>query len=416
MANTITIAPQPLVPFQSQQLDEAVAAVPASGSAPAAERTALPRPQWQIPNAGSGTNYEMLGLPMPRSNGDLAALLAQVSLSLERTTDEARKSEAIARLAGLAAQLTQFDLAPLGATVDRTTATRQRAEATEASLRAATDPLIAQRGGATSDAARAEIDLQIMAARIASLDARAADLRADLAAAPTVADKASIQAKLDDVIAARTTLAETRTGFADTFSAIERNQALLDAERAKPEKERNGTLIASLSSWLSTARENLPSVYSQLAAQGVPAVAADLTTLAGNTSSSRTLEQAARTALNTASTIAVAVARAAAAAYAATSTSENNQAAERDIGIDRTFVDIADTSKQIAARLSAVDEARASNIEENEKAGEQRLAALAAALVSALANIASVLASTGSLASGDAASAPPSRARTRIDA
>lgn len=208
-------------------------------------------PLWLVGTGDSRQAFELLGIRMPNANGDIAAMLAEVSLNLEKSIDESRKKRAISDFANLAAALAGAGLSSARADVEKTTNAVNGARSTLDETKARMEPLEEQRNAQNaridayrdeidsletaladpnlnpgaraglqdqladakaglSDAmqAREAIDIQLANVRIDGLDSQVANLEDRLAAAEPDSDEAdAIQAQLD---AARADAADAR--------------------------------------------------------------------------------------------------------------------------------------------------------------------------------------------------------------
>lgn len=219
----------------------------------AAANTALTVSQTQTPSGQGGQPLylgmdgfstlaaDVLGIRLPGTDGDIAALIAEASLNLEKSVDESRKSRAIAGLSGLSAALSTsglqkvYDewqnrrktlndakatlndvngqLAPLKSTLDAQNARIDDDRARISNLqKALQDPNLsdseraslqvqltaAQSSLADDLAARKTTDVALANLRIAFLGAQIQDLQAQLSRAePGSSDAAAIQDQID---------------------------------------------------------------------------------------------------------------------------------------------------------------------------------------------------------------------------
>lgn len=111
-------------------------------------------PLWLLGTGTSRNAFELLGIRMPQASGDIAALLAEVSMNMEATVAEGRKNRTIAGFAAAAATLVSLDVASLRETATRLQTAQEEAEATRDDLKQKTQavlPAIDQLNGTISD-------------------------------------------------------------------------------------------------------------------------------------------------------------------------------------------------------------------------------------------------------------------------
>jgi chromosome segregation ATPase len=227
----------PINPSGSGLATDAAAPLPKTELASTDQYT----PLWLVGAGASRQAFELLGIRMPNANGDIAALLAKVSLNLEQSIDESRKKRVVSDFASLTAALAGTGLATAQADVGKKTNAVDNAKTTLDETRARMEPLEQQRDvqnarihayrseianleaalddpeldpgaraalqaqltaskAGLSDAmqSREAIDIQLAYIRIDGLDSQVANLEAQLAAAEPDSEEAdTIQAQLD---------------------------------------------------------------------------------------------------------------------------------------------------------------------------------------------------------------------------
>jgi hypothetical protein len=135
---------------------------PAPAEAPAAAeapKTQNYTPLWLVESGGTGTSFQMLGIRLPNANGDLAALLAEVSLTLEQNVEENQTNRAKASLASLAGALSGFARETLQAELTRKTQALADTKATQADFKARTQGPLASQAAKTEEIAGLRQDI-----------------------------------------------------------------------------------------------------------------------------------------------------------------------------------------------------------------------------------------------------------------
>ena len=402
--------------------------VPSSDPAPvsaATSQAATPtqsyKPQWLVPSASGSSNFDMLGLPMPKASGDLAALIAQVSLSLESTVDEGRKMSAVAKLAGLASALSPLDNTALKSDLDKKQASEDRAKATKAALNTQATALGNERAAASGQVAQGAVDLRIQDERVASANREIADLRLDLAAAKPGSTEATnlqqqITSKESYRDAIQTSVSNTRSDITAYTNQVANYQKQIDAEKAKKDPDKpNPEEITRLETAKSASQTNLNQTYSNLKTAASNGLSADQATLAGTLTTKTAERAAAWTKLANSNVVGLALAQVAASAYQASQAQDNAGKASRDTGIDLEFQDIASELKDVSARKELTEAARDAEGDAFVDSARARAETVALALVRSVADIVAALLDVANLAVPKETGAGE-RNRVRIDA
>lgn len=402
--------------------------VPSSDPAPvsaATSQAATPtqsyKPQWLVPSASGSSNFDMLGLPMPKASGDLAALIAQVSLSLESTVDEGRKMSAVAKLAGLASALSPLDNTALKSDLDKKQGSEDRAKATKAALNTQATALGNERAAASGQVAQGAVDLRIQDERVASANREIADLRLDLAAAKPGSTEATnlqqqITSKESYRDAIQTSVSNARSDITAYTNQVANYQKQIDAEKAKTDPDKpNPEEITRLETAKSASQTNLNQTYSNLKTAASNGLSADQATLAGTLTTKTAERAAAWTKLANSNVVGLALAQVAASAYQASQAQDNAGKASRDTGIDLEFQDIASELKDVSARKELTEAARDAEGDAFVDSARERAETVALALVRSVADIVAALLDVANLAVPKETGAGE-RNRVRIDA
>lgn len=148
-------------------------------------------PIWMVNDSIGSNAFEMLGMRLPRASGDVAALLAQISLTLELSMDEAEKNKALSGLARFAAALGGYGVKALREMVIRTEGAVEGAATRRAEYGEASAGPVSQR-----DALNTQIGNYN--GQISSLEGQLAALETQLSKAKD-ADKPAIQVQINGV-------------------------------------------------------------------------------------------------------------------------------------------------------------------------------------------------------------------------
>jgi chromosome segregation ATPase len=379
-------------------------------------------PLWLVGAGDSRQAFELLGIRMPNANGDIAALLAEVSLNLEKSIDESRKKRAASDFAGLAAALASTGLASAQANVGKREDAVDNAKATLDEIKARMDPLEQQRDvqnarihayrdeienleaalsdpeldpgtravlsanlaaakAGLSDAmqSREAIDIQLSYVRIDGLDSQVANLEAQLAAADPDSEEAdTIQAQLD----------AARADAQDARAELEAFQQGPKTDAARDDFSKHN--IEALHASVKNLEDRLPGYEAALAS--------------------------AVNSLQTVMYFALAMAANFATVFQTQQSHQANHDGIRDQGIERAFERIVENLDEaseaalaLTKRLDRSDDARKSDIQ------RERVQAVASGIVSLLSDLVSTLSQldTAQLPAGFV---PPTAAnRIRLD-
>ncbi|MBC8130157.1 MAG: hypothetical protein H7Y08_07520 [Rhizobiaceae bacterium] len=183
------------------------------------------KPLWLAATPGSSNSFELLGLRSPRAMGDLAAMLAEVSLSLEKSIDENRKNTAVSRLAVFAGLLNQFNIGGAEAQVNRKEDAKNEATQTRDGFAATVGGLNAERGTSSiNSAARDSANVRLQEARIDNLNSQIGDLRTRLAVAPDDPEQAAVLSiRIGETTAAIASTGQEIAGIKSQLQALSDN-------------------------------------------------------------------------------------------------------------------------------------------------------------------------------------------------
>ncbi|MDC9823027.1 hypothetical protein PRN20_04725 [Devosia sp. ZB163] len=335
--------------------------------APAPEATGQSyTPLWMVNDSIGSNAFEMLGMRLPRASGDIAAILAQISLTLELSIDESEKNKTLSGLAKLASALGAYGVNALRETIARN----------EAGLATVTER-VADYGEASAGLVDDRNDLNATIAsyntQISSLEGQLSTLRDDYAKAKD-ADKPAILAQINSVTASLDTVKASRNEALGERKAVEISIAelkigTLEAQLADlqaqlattPAETAEATGLAIL---IADVGDKLTSMRSQLSAlrtdpytesSGNSRFASiDASFTGGFTNVQNTLGQRVSDGLTELQDIITMVLAIAAQAASSFNTSNANAAGEqgqREIAVERSFEDIASELKAASGRL-----------------------------------------------------------------
>jgi len=423
---------------------------PLSDAPPAGTTSQGYTPIWMVHDGASTNALQMLGIRTPNAQGDLAVLIAQASLTLDQTSDEARKNQALAGLAGLAAAIASFDIASLQATAARKQTLVDDATADQTDLTTALASLQSQRdtldSAITSDQQKVAADEQAVTtatqsvsslnAQIAALDPKASDYATKLASLQTQLGTAQAQlttaqaqldtdkvqlhsdrvsrsqvdvkleqaniAGLDDQIAHVTAELKNAPAGSDEATAL---QATLD-QLTQQRSDANSRLTTFQG--LSSPSDAQFDGFSGGVQSDIAVTTSDLQTrITGYKADVATVTNA----INSLTLFALAAAAQATASLAADQTQAANHHAALDSNLDRAFSELGDQLQKLDTHLTQ----QRLNDDDNRRANLQRIEQLGQGLVAGIAGIVSALAQLAAEAQQGAPATQPSAGRFRLN-
>lgn len=341
-------------------------------------------PLWMVNDSIGSNAFEMLGMRLPNAAGDVAALLAQISLTLELSIDESEKNKALSGLARLASALGGYGINAIKELIVR----NEEAVAGTAERKAEYDEAAA---GLISSRSELSTTIGNLNTQISNLEGQIADLQTQLSKAKD-SDKPAIQAQINaatttlntakadrtEALASRKevdiSLAELRI---DTLEAevTDLEAQLAQAPEGSDEAEQLGELISDLNSKLGAMRGRLTDLREETYTESSGnsrhnAIETNFnsgynqveTTLAG-------MLEDGYTALENMGTLALAIAAQAAAGLKAEKSAGTE--GQRELGVERGFEEIADeliaASQRLKNAMVSADrtgEANANRVEE----------------------------------------------------
>ncbi len=350
-------------------------------------------PLWMVKDSVGSNAFEMLGMRLPKAPGDIAALLAQISLTLELSIDESEKNKALSDLGRLASALDAYGINELRELVVRNEAAVEGAAVRRAEYDEGSAGLVSQRSTLNTRIGNYN-------AQVSSLEGQLADLETRLSNAKD-ADKPAIRAQitavtatLNGVRAARSeALAERKAveiALADLkIGTLEAQVADLEAQLTQaPEGSEEaielGGLIDDLEGRLGTMRDSLGDLRSEPYTES--SGNSRHNTIETNFTAGFNAAQAKLGAILEAGYVAIENVEALALAFAAQAAASLNAAksvgseAQREIGVERSFDDIADVLQAAGQRLTKalinVDKASDAKLDRIEEITRGLLAAI----------------------------------------
>lgn len=361
-------------------------------------------PLWMVNDSVGGNAFEMLGMRLPKASGDVAALLAEISLTLELSIDEAEKNKALSGLARFAAALGGYGVKALREMVIRTEGAVEGAATRRAEYDEASADLVSQR-----DALNTRIGNYN--AQISSLEGQLSALETQLSKAKD-ADKPAIQAQinavnatLSGVRAARNeALAERKAveiALAELkIATLEAQVADLEAQLAQAPEDTEeaaelGNLIDDVNSKLGAMRGRLDDLRSEPYTESSGNSrhnAIETNFNAGFNRVQATLGEmlkAGYVALEELGALALAVAAQTAASLNAEKSAGSE--AHRELGVERSFEEIADELQAASQRLTKA----LINADKRDDAKLDRIEEIARGLLAAISDIVQALEGLG---------------------
>jgi len=380
--------------------------------APAPEATGQSyTPLWMV-NDGVGSNaFEMLGMRLPRASGDIAAILAEISLTLELSIDESEKNKTLSGLARLASALSAYGVDALRETIGRN----------EAGLVTVTERLTAY-GEASASLVGNRNNLNGAIAgyntQISNLEGQLSDLQVAYSKAKD-ADKPAIQAQIVSVTASLNSVKASRNDALRERKAVEISLAELKIETLEaqipdleaqlattpektPEATALTTLIADLGDKLSSMRSQLSALRTEpyTESSGNSRFASIDSNFTGAfTGVQSTLGQRVSEGLTELADVISTVLAIAAQAASSFNTSSANAAGEqgqREAAVERSFEDIASELKAASGRLHTM----LLNHDKASDASLDRVEDVARGLLAAISDIVQALDGLDATASG----------------
>ncbi len=369
-------------------------------------------PLWMVNDSVGSNAFEMLGMRLPNASGDVAALLAQISLTLELSIDESEKNKALSGLARLASALGAYGINAIKELIVRNEGAVEGAAARRAEYDEASASLAGQRN--TLNTRIGNYNTQI-----SNLEGQLADLETQLSKAKD-ADKPAIQAQINAV---NTTLSGVRTARNEALTerkaveialaelkieTLEAQVADLEAQlAAAPEGTEEASelrdLIDNLQGKLGTMRGRLDDLrtetYTESSGNSRHNAIETNFTSGFNQAQAKLGEilDAGYVALENLGTLALAIAAQTAASLNAEKSTGSE--AHREIGVERGFDEIADELQAASQRLTKA----LINADKTDDAKLDRIEDIARGLLAAISDIVQALEGLGDTASG----APP---------
>jgi TolA-binding protein len=395
--------------------------------APAAEETKQSyTPLWMVNDSIGSNAFEMLGMRLPKASGDIAAILAQISLTLELSIGESDKNKALSGFARMASALGAYGVNSLREMIGRneqgvTDATERVTDYNEASA-----SLVSDRNTLNTKIGNYNSEISTLEHDISSLQGEKSALEEKLKNAKD-SEKPGIQAEIDQ----KTASINAKTADLNT-AKTNRNQALADRKAIEislselkietlaaeitdlqaqlalaPEESEEATkltaLISDLNGKLSSMQGDLSHLrtdpYTESSGNSRFA-STDSSFTGGFSSVKNTLGQLVSDGLTTLQNVGTMVlaiiAQAAASLNAATHAGEVGQ---REIMVERGFEDISDELKAASQRLQNI----LLNPDRSGVTGLGRIEDIARGLLAAIADIVQALDGLDAAAGG----APP---------
>lgn len=384
-----------------------------SVEAPAPQETGQSyTPLWMVNDSIGGNAFEMLGMRLPNASGDIAALLAQISLTLELSIDESEKNKALSGLARLATALGAFGLAALRELIVRNEGAVEGAATRRAEYDEASAGLVTERNSLNTTIGNYN-------SQISGLEGQLADLETQLSKTKD-ADKPAIQAQINAVTANLNTAKAGRNDALADRKAVEISLAELKIETLEAqvtdleaqlaqapadtdEATRLQDLIDSLNGKLGAMRGALTDLREEPYTEGsgnsrYNTIETNFT--AGFNQAQSTLGEILNggyKAFESVGSLVLAIAAQAAASLNA----EKSAGAEghRELGVERNFEEIADELQNASQRLTSA----LINADKREDAKLDRIKEVARGLLAAISEIVQALEGLDDAAPG----APP---------
>lgn len=357
-------------------------------------------PLWMVNDSVGSNAFEMLGMRLPNASGDVAALLAQISLTLELSIDESEKNKALSGIARLASALGGYGINAIKEMVVRNEKAVEDTAARVADYGEASASLVSSRNSLN-------VTIANYNTQIAGLEAQLSALETQLSKAKD-SEKPAIQAQIASVTASLLTARAERSQALASRKAVEISLAELkietlgaqiadlEAQLAQaPADSDEATiltaLIADLDGKLADMQDELSDLKSETYTESSGNShynATESKFSGGMTKAQDTLGDllaAGYTALENLGTLALAIA----AQTAASLNAANSVGAEgqREIAVERSFDDIADELQAASQRLQSA----LLNADRNGDASISRIEEIARGLLAAIADIVQAL-------------------------
>lgn len=380
--------------------------------APATEETSPSyTPLWMVNDSIGSNAFEMLGMRLPKASGDIAALLAQISLTLELSIDESEKNKALSGFAKLASALGAYGVNSLREMIGRNE--QGAADTAERLLdyQTASAGLVSDRNGLNTTIGNYNT-------QISNLEGQLAGLQTDLSKAKD-ADKPAIQAQIDIVTASLSTANTGRNAALTSRKAVEISLAELKIETlgaqitdlqaqlalapaGSEEATTLTSLISNLNGKLSTMQDHLSDLKTKTytEASGNSHFATTDSNFTGGFSSVQStlgqLVSAGLTALESVAAMALAIAAQAAASFNASSSTAAGVEGQRDIAVEGSFDNISDELQAAGQRLTNM----LINLDKSSEARADRIEDIARGLLAAISDIVEALEGLDAIAAG----------------
>ena len=353
-------------------------------------------PIWLVQSGGTQKSFEMLGMRLPQAAGDISAILAEVSLSLEESIDESREHALKASLATLLAALSQFDMLTLSRKIDYETAAIESGTGTLGKINEATAPLETQRNTETQK-------IETLRDEIASLNAQLKnpDLSAGQRAALTAQRDTKVQQHSAAMVrreAVDLQLADVRiTGLETQIRDLETQLGTLQPDSEEAEKIR--ALIDQKNDRLEAARDHLDAFESgsksesqrdAFSSSNLSALKTDTAELDARIETDKADLAAAQKTLQDMTYLVVAALAQAASSISTGQARTNNEHAVQDQGLEIAFGLISENLSE--AQQAALDALRKTDDSHAAAEDNQRLETLALGIVTSLGDLVATLA------------------------
>jgi chromosome segregation ATPase len=211
-------------------------------------------PLWLVGTGSSQSLFQSLGIRTPNTTGDIAALLAQVTLNLELSDGEGRKDNALASLASLASALSAFGLDAMREVAENQRVGTEASGGTLKDIREKSAPLISDRNAENTKIADFKGKIATLTTQLQNPNLTPAErtqLQGQLTTAQTGLNAALTKREGIDIKLANVLIDGLEQQISDAEASL---------KRLKPGSEEAGeasALLASLTSQLGTAEARL---------------------------------------------------------------------------------------------------------------------------------------------------------------